>query len=727
MPHTSEKPPIRQRLAGLIWWPMAVAFTLFVVAYLPGLRSTVLGEFVFNYSFSFLCPLVILAAFFELDRMHGQAEKVFWRLVGAAFLMWIAADAIPYGSEDSSSVIAGLVSDAFYTAFFLLLLLATHRRPDRPARYHPEIERVRDLSAVALTLSMFVFWILIPAIVDASHYESLFPSYALFLSLDVVLVVRLATLFVLARQRRWQLIYCLLGIAALLWLISDLNWAMVYNLGLPEDVSAVGDLTVVISFLLVLSAILVRGWDDSGELHSQHGEVALQSGVSAPGALILVVCYTLVTPLVQVSSAIAGPTGHAMDEPRLGLTVAVTLLFAAAIAFLLIRMRTVKDGEFEVRISVSDEQLQHSQRMESLGRLAGGVAHDFNNVLTVILGYAHMIQNAGDSGPRQRSGAGKIQAAAENARSLTLQLLAFSRKQVLDPTVIDLNDMIVDTNEMVERLLDDEISVQVHTSQQPCTVRADAGQITQVLFNLTTNAQSAMPQGGELEISTSIVEIGDGIGDLDVAAGRYVLLTVSDTGKGMDQETLNHIFEPFYSRSTGGTGLGLAMVYGIVDQSGGFLDVKSAIGRGTTFRIFLPWVEEEKEKMAPSEAAPTGAGGDETLLVVEDDAGVREMISSHLKSKGYRVLEAPHGQSAMELLERHPQVDLVVTDITMPEMGGPEFADQLVRSRPEVPVLAISGHADRPGDCVSGSSIRAFLQKPFSMDLLDSTIRELLS
>ena len=374
------------------------------------------------------------------------------------------------------------------------------------------------------------------------------------------------------------------------------------------------------------------------------------------------------------------------------------------------------------------EQLRQAQKMEAVGRLAGGVAHDFNNLLTAIMGYSDfLLMKMGDGDP-SRQYVEEIKKAGERAASLTRQLLAFSRKQVLQPKVLDLNSIVADINKMLGRLIGEDIVIETSTDLRLGHVKADPGQIEQVIMNLVVNARDAMPGGGRLLIKTANVELDEGGASLD--AGSYVMLMVSDTGTGMDKQTQSHIFEPFFTTKEQGkgTGLGLSTVYGIVSQSGGAIEVESEPGRGTTFKILLPRVDGPVEVKAMAGSLDAQAPAVETILLVEDEDVVRKLVSEVLCSNGYRVLEAANGRDALQICELHSEpIHLMVTDVVMPHIGGRELAEEMKRIRPATQVLYVSGHTE---DAIvhHGVSDREmnFLQKPFTPLALIAKVRQIL-
>ena len=378
-----------------------------------------------------------------------------------------------------------------------------------------------------------------------------------------------------------------------------------------------------------------------------------------------------------------------------------------------------------------EDQFRQSQKMEAVGRLAGGVAHDFNNLLTVITSYSQlMLDDLGAADPR-RTDLEEIRKAAAGAATLTRQLLAFSRQQVLEPKVLDLNAVVAGAGKMLKRLIGEDVELATDLAADLGTVKADPGQLEQVIMNLAVNARDAMPMGGKLTIATRNTEVAErerlhGL----VPAGRYALLAVSDSGMGMDEQTQARIFEPFFTTKEQGkgTGLGLATVYGIVKQSEGFIEVESEIGRGTTFTTYLPRVDLRADTEAGSTSPPASLRGTETVLVAEDAGGVRTVARQVLKRHGYVVLTAADGQSALELAaEQEGPIHLLVTDVIMPEMSGRQLADRLRELRPSLKVLFVSGYTD---DAVVRHGILepgiAFLQKPFTPESLARRVREVL-
>jgi two-component system cell cycle sensor histidine kinase/response regulator CckA len=379
-----------------------------------------------------------------------------------------------------------------------------------------------------------------------------------------------------------------------------------------------------------------------------------------------------------------------------------------------------------------EAQFRQAQKMEAVGRLAGGIAHDFNNLLTAIIGYTDLALAELREGDPMRQDMEEILRAAHRAAGLTHQLLAFSRQQVLAPRVLDLNEVVQSVDNMLRRLLGEDIELQSMPAPALGHVKADPGQLEQVIVNLAVNARDAMPTGGKLTIETADVEMSETLGrDITtVPAGRYVMLAITDSGTGMEEETKARIFEPFFTTKEQGkgTGLGLATVYGIVKQSGGFIWVYSEPGHGTTFKIYLPRVEGAADALAPPVGTAEVPRGTETVLIVEDEAAVRALAKTGLTRKGYRVLEAANGGEALLLCEaEQAPIHLLVTDVVMPGLGGADLAQRLAPLRPDMKVLFISGYTDqgaaRHGTIHPGA---AYLEKPFSLDALARKVREVL-
>lgn len=414
---------------------------------------------------------------------------------------------------------------------------------------------------------------------------------------------------------------------------------------------------------------------------------------------------------------------------------AQTLNFAGRSARLVLANDITERKRAEQALRETEEQLRQSQKLESVGQLAGGIAHDFNNLLTVIGGYTDLLLMGDKLDEPVREKMAEVRKAAERASSLTRQLLAFSRKQVLKPEVLDLNLLIEGTGKILRRLIGEDIEVTTKLRSDVGKIMADPGQIEQVVINLVLNARDAMPSGGKIMLETAQVELDREYADMRIAVkpGHYVMLAVSDTGTGMPAEVQKHIFEPFFTtKEVGkGTGLGLSMIYGIVKQSGGNIWVYSELGKGTTFKVYLPLVISKAAEVALSGETPhvSTVKATETILLVEDEAMVRKLAADILRAKGYQVLAAKNGDEAREICKTHPHtIHLLLTDVIMPRMNGKEVAEMVRSFQPEIEVVYMSGYTDdiivHHGVLDAGTN---FIEKPFTAEVLTRKVHEVLN
>ena len=376
-------------------------------------------------------------------------------------------------------------------------------------------------------------------------------------------------------------------------------------------------------------------------------------------------------------------------------------------------------------------RLLQTQKMEAIGRLAGGIAHDFNNLLTAISGYAILLSDDLDPADPRQEAIGEIRQASDRATALTRQLLTFSRGRHLQPVVVSLNDVIDRVEPLLRRLLGEDIDLAIRTADGLGSIRTDPAQMETVLMNLAINARDAMTTGGTVTIETSNVTLGEeyAVGHFSVAPGRYVMVAVSDTGEGMDAETLSHVFEPFFTtKQVGqGTGLGLATVYAVVKQSGGNIWAYSEPGHGTTFKVYVPLVDEVPVTLAPPSGGMPIERGTETILVAEDEDAVRELIVGLLARQGYTALSAANGREALDVLRAGDgRVDLLLTDVVMPELSGPQLAEEARAMRPEMPIVYISGYTPQTLTPRGLAEDAILLEKPFTPQRLAEVIRQAL-
>ncbi len=450
--------------------------------------------------------------------------------------------------------------------------------------------------------------------------------------------------------------------------------------------------------------------------------------ILAGSALVFWISHTYTKPLAGLVAGVRalgqGDFSYPLDTREGDEVAEVTDAF--------IRMRASLESTQQEQKQL-EERLRQAHKMEAVGRLAGGVAHDFNNLLTIIRGNSDLLKDREGADAFHQRCVEQIQKASGRAVSMTRQLLAFSRMQVLQPRVMDLNGAVSEMGKMLPRLIGEHVEYSFTPDPNLASVKADPGQIEQVILNLAVNARDAMPRGGKLLVRTANISINEAeaVKRPPMIPGRYVLLSVSDTGHGMDEATIAHIFEPFFTtKEVGkGTGLGLATVYGVVKQSGGFIWVDSSPGSGTTFEIYLPQAAGKAVTAEPEEKPSTIPRGSETVLVVEDEAGVRELACQFLRVKGYDVLEAEGGFQALEIAHRHPgTIHLLLSDMVMPKMSGGELAAQLRAVRPEMRIAFMSGYSEfSRGDLGKGFPEAPVLQKPFSPASLVEIVREALA
>jgi nitrogen-specific signal transduction histidine kinase len=380
---------------------------------------------------------------------------------------------------------------------------------------------------------------------------------------------------------------------------------------------------------------------------------------------------------------------------------------------------------------VLEEQYQQSQKMEAVGRLAAGVAHDFNNCLTVILGYSEYLLSELRQDDPHRSDIAEIQRAGSSAARVTQQLLAFSRKQIVEPTLLDLSLMVAEKRSMLERLIGDDVQVCVRFHAGAVMVQADRGQIEQIIMNLAVNARDAMPHGGRLTIATGLTELDEeyAAAHFGVIPGSYVVLTVTDSGTGMTSEVQSRLFEPFFTtKAVGkGTGLGLATVHGIVKQSGGSIGVYSEVGRGTTFKVYFPRVDTLQAAVPVEAPVDAGTARKVTVLVVEDSEGLRKLTQKMLVRLGHAVLLAAGADEALQLIKENPSIEVMLSDVVMPETSGPELVKIVSALHPALRVIYMSGYTEdaivQHGVLMPGIQ---FLHKPFTADALGLKIRDVL-
>ena len=476
--------------------------------------------------------------------------------------------------------------------------------------------------------------------------------------------------------------------------------------------------------------------DDSAALREALGhrwDLILAAGESArlPTLAALEILHQTGADIPLVAISERAPEEHVLAVLKAGAADYITRNHLSRLGVTVSREMSQAEGRRER--SRLEQQFRQAQKMEAVGRLAGGVAHDFNNLLTVITGYAELLLAGAGLEESHRTALNEIQRAAERGGALTHQLLAFSRGQPFTARTVPLNTLIVNMQKMLSRLIGEDVELITVAAAELADVRTDPGQLEQVVMNLAVNARDAMPGGGKLIIETANAQVDQTHASphLDLLPGPYVVLAISDTGMGMDSETMAHVFEPFFTTKAPGkgTGLGLATAYGIVKQSGGAISVYSEPGRGTTVKIYLPSAEAKAAAETAVEAPAASLRGSETILVLEDEARVRKLVCEVLAARGYHVLEAVRGREAVLLAKEHTgRIHLLLADVVLPEMSGPQALEHIRERHPHIRVLFMSGYTDEAmvhhGILDSGAP---FLQKPFLPEALARKVREVLA
>lgn len=714
-----------------------VCLAVLIVAALPFVFPILSAETLEEFSLSYvdMVNLAVVVAAFGIGAgrlSHHPERRRFVMFLTAAFVLWFTVRLIYVVFPDSIGTFLGDVSgDLLYLFFYLALILAAESKPHLRAGWSKadSAHKIQVRGAAVFLLVMLGYFVLIPSTLNYEVYGTWLPSLYMYLALDLYVAFRFIYIRAACPSPSWRRVYGLLALAAAFWAFTDAIECMSYA-GVIE-MPAVGwsdllwfapyPLLVIVGSMTHRISVLEDGAD---------AEEIVRREVSITRAVAPQVVMAFLFPAIHVGLYGIGLLDDATRQAR-DILVFVALVAMGSLVVvqqLILEQcnRTLSDDLGRI-----NERLSQAQRMEAVGRLAGGIAHDFNNLLTAILGHSQLLLGRLTANDRSRKDVEKIDKAGRRAANLTKQLLAFSRRQVLQPIVIDLNAVIRDIEDMLDRLIGENIRVVTCLQPGAVAVLADPGQLEQVVMNLVLNARDAMPDGGELTLITEQpprdASIAPGIGP-----GDWVVLRVRDTGAGMRDEVRNQAFEPFFTTKEQGkgTGLGLSTVYGIVTQSGGEVAIESNMGEGTTVTIVLPRVTDIPA-MVTGELDRTveiAERGTETVLLVEDEAAVRELARDILEIHGYTVIEASDGRSAIDLYRDHEgDIELLLTDVVMPHVGGLELAQELHRRRPELPVVYMSGYSDeasfRDGALGKGE---VFLAKPFTPDALVAKLMEVL-
>jgi signal transduction histidine kinase/ActR/RegA family two-component response regulator len=721
------------RLGALLLLALVVPFVV------PLLSPEALATYSDEYSDLLHLPLIVLAFGYGLGRVRHKEHRRFTVYVIVALALWwivrLSYLVFPY----APGTLAGdITCDLLYALFYFFMILAIETRPHLASGWSDAdpTRKLRTTSVAVVMFTMLGYFVFIPSMLNYDFYHTWLPSMYMYVALDIYLAARFFHAGATCGSGLCRRVYALFGLTASCWAVFDLieclSWANILELPSGNAVDLLWWIPVLLLLVAARLPYIAAGDDEREE------EPDARFQCAKPGTLRAVAPQVVVAFLIpSLHLAIYG-TGLLDAEGRAARDLLVLVSLSVLGALVLVQQFVLEKGNrlLESELRQVNEQLEQSQRMEAIGRLAGGVAHDFNNLLTAIMGHTGLLLQRLPSENEIRREVERIDGASRRAATLTRQLLAFSRRQVLRPEVIDLNAVVSDMREMLQRMIGEDVALVTSLDHNLGRVRADRGQIEQVIMNLCVNARDAMPNGGWLKIETKNVQLPThgAKSDARLPRGSQVALTISDTGTGMDGQTLERIFDPFFTTKerAKGTGLGLSSVYGIVRQSGGHIRVDSEPEAGTTFRIYLPRRSEEATASAREAEehpeAPPPPSAQETVLVVEDEDTLRELACEILEMHGYRVVEACNGQDALRVYERHEgTIDLLLTDVVMPVMGGRELARRLEKRQPGLKVLYVSGYTDetviREGKLEPGAE---FLAKPFSPDELASKIREVL-
>jgi signal transduction histidine kinase/CheY-like chemotaxis protein len=709
----------------------AVVFLLLAIPYLVPLFSAdqmlLYAEDVTDLP---LLALVLVAFQAGLRSVDHPEHRRFWTWLTVAYAFWIGVRLFyvlfPYLP---GTPVGDITGDGFYLGFYLFVVLASLLRPHAPPGW-TRLNRsyqVELASSVAFLLAVFAYFVAVPSAVNYAAYDTWLPSLYMYLVLDGFLIWRFLRLRSTCQDARFRTVYGLLALTATCWFVTDLVECLSYAGVLDLAPGSPADLLWWPSFMTVIAAARLRGADAVEASRDNHERDA--SPLRAIGPLVLL---TFVFPALHFGLYGFGLL-DAESRPAREVVVFAALLLLGGLVLLRQLVLETTNRSLRSDLHRIEERLEHSRRLEAIGQLAGGVAHDFNNLLTSIIGESQMAMQRLPENDPMHEAAGRIDRSAQRAATLTRQLLAFGRRQVLQPETIDLNRVVDGVEDMLRRVLGDRIELNTRFEPDLYPIHADPAQIEQILMNLAANAREAMPRGGDFEIMTSNAWFErDPFEDIDDGAGSaYAVVEVRDSGCGMDDVTRDRVFEPFFTtkRHGKGRGLGLATVYGTVKQSGGQILLDSALGEGSVFRIYLPATPEDTAALRPDAAGTSEVVGGETILLVEDQEEVRSLARDVLELDGYTVIEACDGEDAVAAFEDTDRtIDLLLTDVVMPRMGGVELARALEERQPELPVLFVSGYTDHEVFADGPPGARsAFLAKPFTPYSLTDKVREMLS
>jgi signal transduction histidine kinase/CheY-like chemotaxis protein len=707
---------------------VAVMFALLAVIYLLGLGPDSLRASISAHLDRLVLPVLLALLIVRTRGCRGVEERRFWTFLIVGMSVWFMASLV--NLLLSLAIVprwVDLVVDILYIALYLSFFLASDQQPQREDGWSKGdiLYRYSLVGATLFVVIMFGYFVVVPWTLHPAENLQYFASFNLYVTLDTLLAAKFGMLFLASRSARWRRCFSLLALMAAIMAVGDL----VEGLGFAGIVTAVvgGRIDIVwIAQHFALATMILTCTPPPEDQDAGVGEAA------APRIQSLLPFYAFAIPLVHLGFYLFGVLDPAAHSAREGIVFFGLLFFAGlSVAQQIGLERAVASLRSDLMVRALGDKLRQSQRLESIGRLAGGIAHDFNNLLMVIKSYASLAENAVPADNRSaREKLGEIDRAADRAADLIRQLLAFGRRQVLNPEVVHVNEMVLGLEGMLSRIIGDDIELSVDLDEDAGFTRVDPALLEQVIVNLAVNARDAMPRGGRLSIRTRSVGGPPDDSAEDAGGARSVELVVTDSGTGIDPEVRERIFEPYFTTKEmeKGTGLGLATVYGIVEQSGGSIEVDSVLGEGSSFKVRLLQVSgiPADPVVPPPRASQELAGL--TVLLTEDEANIREALAEYLESLGIAVIQAVDGVDALEMAERHDGViNVLVTDLVMPRMSGPDLAARLLSSRRDLKVVYVSGYTpDAMREYGANGHDAVFLQKPFLLSDLGGTIREVL-
>jgi len=663
----------------------------------------------------------------QSSRAHPE-ERRFWFFLAGAPLCWATAETVMLVADAWTSTAHGDAAvDGIYTLSFLCVLFAAETQPHRSPGWtrNNTLQLIRVAGSAVFVGGMFAYFVLAPNIHGDTLRDGWGRSFLLFLTLDAYLMVRFFALRRSAGNSRWQALYGACGLLYLAMLIAD-SAELQAILTTSDSVLEPSGLLWFVQFSV---AVCIARMGQLSAASPMDGEsIPDPDAARWPVTEGMFVALAMAIPTIHFSmqwTGILDPELHYFRE-RVSIAILTTLGGLALAQALLLGKRNralVRDLQ-----GVSAQLLQ-AQKMDAVGRLAGGVAHDFNNLLTVIMGHQDTLKSELSADDPRRPSIDGIAASCERASALTTQLLAFSRNHVSALEVLDLDRVIRKFAPLLQRLSGEDVELVIKSANQPGWILADRTQLEQLFLNLAVNAREAMPAGGRLAIETRVHEVGDiEARRLQSLPGDHVEVRISDTGCGMTREVQARIFEPFYTTKSAasGTGLGLSTVYGIVQRCAGHIQVESEQDQGATFVVTFRRVAAPRRKAAPRSLEP--GRGTESILLVEDEEAVRAVVGRALVGQGYSVTEAANGDAALKIVQRQQKkFQLLVTDVVMPGLSGPELAARVQGLDPDIRVLYMSGYT---GDALTGRGVRqkgiGFIQKPFTSEDLASRVRTVM-